>query len=35
MVQQAISEVVGSAPQMLNTLGELAKSLSTDSNNAN
>jgi hypothetical protein len=35
MVQQAISEVVGTAPQMLDTLGKLAQSLSTDSNKAN
>ena len=34
MVKQAVSDVVGSAPQLLDTLGKLAQSLSTDSNNA-
>ena len=34
MVQQAVSEVVNSAPELLDTLGQLAQSLSTDSNNA-
>ena len=35
MVQQEISNLVGSAPEMLNTLAELAASISTDENKAN
>ena len=34
MVQQEISNLVGSAPELLNTLAELAASISTDGNNA-
>jgi hypothetical protein len=34
MVQQEISNLVGSAPVLLNTLAELAKSVSIDKNNA-
>ena len=35
MVQQEISSLVDSAPELLNTLNELATSISTDENNAN
>ncbi len=34
MVQQEVSSLVGSAPELLNTLSELASSLSIDDNNA-
>lgn len=34
MVQQEVSSLVGSAPELLNTLSELASSLSTDENDA-
>jgi hypothetical protein len=34
MVTQEISNLVDSAPELLNTLGELAKSLGTDTNQA-
>jgi hypothetical protein len=34
MVTQEISNLVDSAPELLNTLGELAKSLGTDANQA-
>ena len=33
-VNQAVSDLVGSAPELLNTLSELATSLGTDSNQA-
>lgn len=35
LVQQEISSLVNSAPEMLNTLSELAASISTDENKAN
>lgn len=35
MVIQEISNLVGSAPEFLNTLAELAASISTDGNNTN
>lgn len=35
MVKQEISNIVGSAPELLNTLAELAASISTDDNKAN
>lgn len=35
LVQKEISNLVGSAPQLLNTLGKLAQSLSIDPNKAN
>lgn len=34
MVQQEVSNLIGTAPELLNTLGELAKSLGTDTNQA-
>jgi type II secretory pathway component GspD/PulD (secretin) len=34
MVNQEVSNLVGSAPELLNTLGELAQSLGTDTNQA-
>jgi hypothetical protein len=34
MVNQEVSNLIGSAPDLLNTLGELAKSLGTDKNQA-
>ncbi len=34
MVNQEISNLVDSAPELLNTLGELAQSLGTDTNQA-
>lgn len=34
MVNQEISNLVDSAPELLNTLGELAQSLGTDQNQA-
>jgi hypothetical protein len=33
-VNQEVSNLIGSAPELLNTLGELAKSLGTDTNQA-
>lgn len=33
-VNQEINNLVGSSPELLNTLGELAQSLGTDSNQA-
>jgi hypothetical protein len=32
LVRQEISNLIGSSPELLNTLGELAKSLGTDTN---
>lgn len=34
VVTQAVSNLVGSSPELLNTLSELAKSLGTDANQA-
>jgi hypothetical protein len=34
MVTQEVSNLVDSAPELLNTLGELARSLGTDQNQA-
>jgi hypothetical protein len=34
MVTQEVSNLIGSSPELLNTLGELAKSLGTDTNQA-
>lgn len=34
LVKQEVSNLVGSSPELLNTLGELAQSLGTDTNQA-
>jgi hypothetical protein len=34
-VREQVSSLVGSSPELLNTLAELAASISTDENNAN
>lgn len=34
LVTQEVSNLIGSSPELLNTLGELAKSLGTDTNQA-
>lgn len=35
MVRQSISDLIGSAPELLNTLGEIANSLGADNNQTN